>query len=111
MYLRPESFAETFLVEESRVTLDEYGNMRAEFVTSGTVTGIISSVNPNEAEKLHGLKHTCTHKLVQQFGGVRARVGDRLIKADKIYFVEAVNNANDLGLFYIYYLSQRSDVK
>lgn len=111
MFLSPRRFVEKFLVEEKRTRLDEFGNQRVTFEPAGDLSGIISSVNPQERERYKGLKHVVAHKIVQHLGTARARIGDRLIKADKIYFVEDINDVSNLGLFYIYYVSERSDVK
>ena len=111
VYLKPRQIFEKFLVEEKRTRLDEIGNSRVEFVASGELFGVISTVEPHEVEKWHGLKHTVTHKIVQHLGASRAQVGDKLIKADKIFFVEAVDDISGLGQFFVYFVSERADVK
>ncbi|MBR1646989.1 MAG: hypothetical protein IJ685_09465 [Selenomonadaceae bacterium] len=50
VYLKPRQIFEKFLVEEKRTRLDEIGNSRVEFVA------VISTVEPHEVEKWHGLK-------------------------------------------------------
>ena len=82
-----------------------------EFVADTELFGVISTVEPHEVEKWRGLKHTVTHKIVQRLGTSRAQVGDKLIKADKIFFVEAVDDVSGLGQFFVYFVSERSDVK
>lgn len=111
MYLKPRQIFEKFLVEEKRTRLDEYGNSRVEFVANAELFGVISTVEPHEVEKWHGLKHTVTHKIVQHLGAARAQIGDKLIKADKIFFVEAVDDISGLGQFFVYFVSERADVK
>ena len=111
MYLTPRRFFEKFIVEEKITRLDSIGRVSVEFSAVGKLMGIISSAEPHEIEKWRGLKHTITHKIVQYLGKISANVGDKLIKGDKVYFVEAVNDVSSLGQFIIYYVSERSDVK
>ena len=82
-----------------------------EFVTNAELFGVISTVEPHEVEKWSGLKHTITHKIVQHLGAARAQIGDKLITADKIFFVEAVDDISGLGQFFVYFVSERADVK
>ena len=110
MYLRPRQLFEKFLVEEVQSRADSNGRVVKSFVSSGELFGCISTILPNEAEKLAGLKHKATHKIVVRFGRSEVKIGDKLIRGDKIYLIEAVDDISRLGQFTVIYVTERGDL-
>ena len=111
MYLRPRSIFEVFLIAEKITRLDEMGNSRIEYKDTGKILfGVISASTPYEREKFKGLKHETSHYIVQKLGDVRAMVGDLLIKGEKKYLVQAVENPAGLGQYFIYFVNERHDL-
>lgn len=111
MYLHPRSVLEKFLVAEKITRLDEIGNSRIEYKDTGNILfGVVSTSTPYEREKFKGLKHEVTHTIIQPLGEARAMVGDLLIKNEKKFLVQAVENPAGLGQFWIYYVNERHDL-
>lgn len=112
MYLRPRSIFEKFLVEEKLTRINEIGRQVVEYKPTGEeLFGVVSSAAPLEIERWKQLSHDVTHTIVQKLGRIHAKVGDRLVKEDKIYLVEAIDNPAGLGQWYIYFVKERADVK
>ena len=110
MILRPRQLFEKFIVEEVQARADQSGRVVKSFVPSGEVFGCISTVTPNEAEKLSGVKHSATHQIVVRFGRSDIKSGDKLIRGDKVYLVETVDDISRLGQFTIIYVTERGDL-
>lgn len=110
MILRPRQLFEKFLVEEVQARADQSGRVVKCFAPSGELFGCISTVTPNEAEKLSGLKHKVTHQIVVRFGRSDVKSGDKLIRGDKVYLVETVDDISRLGQFTIIYVTERGDL-
>lgn len=112
MYLKPKSILEKFLVERKQNRISDIGRQAAEYVATGDeILGVVSSLKTNEVEKWKSLKHEVDCVIIQKLGMVKAEVGDRLIKADRQYHVEAVINAAGLGQYYLYFCSSRFDLR
>lgn len=112
LYLKPKSIFEKFLVERKRDRISEIGRQKNEYVATGDeILGVISSLKTNEVEKFKSLKHDVDCVIIQKLGMVKAEIGDRLVKADRKYHVEAVENAAGLGQFYFYYCNSRFDLR
>ncbi len=112
MYLRPRQIFEKFLIAKKKTRIDEVGRQRIEFTATGEeILGVVSTAEPKEIEKWSSLKHEITHEIIQRLGAVKANVGDVLIKEDKHYLVQAVDNPAGLGQWYIYYCLERADLK
>lgn len=110
-YLHPRSIFEKFLIAEKITRLDEMGRSVVEFKDTGKILfGVISTTTPYEREKFLGLKHEVSHFVVQKLGDVRAMVGDLLIKGDKKYLVQAVENPAGLGQYFVYHVNERADL-
>lgn len=109
MYLKPRQVFENILVESATSRVDEIGRVVKVFEPCGRIFGCITKFLPSENEKFHGIKHNVTHKIVARWGSIAAKVGDKLISGDKIFLVEAVDDA--LGQFAIYFVTQRGDLK
>ena len=109
MYLRPREVFSRFLVEESVSRVDEGGRVVKDFQPVGELFGALTSTNPHEVEKFHGLKHDATHKIVVRWGRVDLKAGDRLVRGDEIYLVQAAEDA--AGQFTIVYVTKRGDLR
>ena len=110
MYVRPRMLFEKFLVEGAVARADDNGRVIKSYEPSGELFGCISTITPNEAEKLSGLKHKATHRIVVRWGRTCARSGDKLIRGDKVYLVETVDDIARLGQFTVIYVTQRGDL-
>ena len=111
MYLRPRSVFEKFLVEEKITRLDERGRQSIEFKPTGEILfGVISITDALEVEKYTALHHEVSHTIVQRGGRPMARVGDLLVKEDKKYLVQDVENVAGMGQWYYYWCNLRNDV-
>ena len=111
MYLRPRSIAEKFIVEEKITRLDDSGRSVVEFKPSGEILfGVISMTTPVEIEKYKSLRHEITHIIVQRYGTAKAKVGDMLVKADKKFLVQAVEDIAGIGHWINYFVTDRRDL-
>ena len=111
MYLRPRQVFENFLVATKITRLNDIGRSVTEFKPTGEkLFGVVSSAEPHEVERWKALSHTVTHVIIQHLGQIKAKVGDCLIKGEKFYLVQAVDDVIGAGQFYIYYCEERFDV-
>ena len=112
MYLRPRSIYEKLQIEEKITRLNETGRQVVEFKPTGEeILGVVSTAEPADREKFKGLKHEVSHVIIQHLSRLKAKVGDRLIKGDKIYYVEATDEPAGFGQWYLYWCSERYDTK
>lgn len=112
MYLRPRSIYEKLLIEEKRTRIDPSGRQVVEFKPTGEeILGVVSTAEPADREKFKGMKREVSHVIIQHLSRLKAKVGDRLVKGDKIYYVEATDEPAGLGQFYLYWVSERYDTK
>lgn len=103
---------EKYLVEEKRTRISPEGRQLVEYVATGEeVLGVTSIISPHEAEKWRALKLTVDTVIAQRLGHVKAKVGDRLVKGDEVYLVQAVKNIAGLGQWYLYFTQRRCDVR
>lgn len=107
MYLRPRTLAEKFLVAEKVTRLNEIGRAKVEFHLTGEIIfGILSETRPEEVEKYKATHHEVTHVLVSR-SNKRAKIGDILIKVDKKYLVQ---NVEEIGAWTNYFICERADL-
>lgn len=112
MYLRPRSIYEKLLIEEKRTRIDPSGRQVVEFKPTGEeILGVVSTAEPADREKFKSLRHEVSHVIIQHLSRLKAKVGDRLVKGDKIYYVEATDEPAGLGQWYLYWVSERFDSK
>ena len=109
MQLRPRQLFDKFLVEGAVTRVDESGRVVKDFQPVGELFGCLTSTNPHETEKFHGLKHDVTHKIVARWGRVELKIGDKLIRGDEIYLVQATEDV--VRQFTIVYVTKRGDLR
>lgn len=110
MYLKPRSIFERFIVEEKQTRIDNMGRQEVEFKATGEeILGVLSTIETFEREKFKGLKHECSHGIVQRLGHVKAKVGDRLVSGNRKFYVVAIDNPAGISQWYVYYVSERFD--
>ncbi len=110
MYLRPKSLFQTFLVETKCTAVDPKGRKVASFTWNGNVlVGVISEARSKELYRWRSIQHTITHTIVQKNGGPMAKEGDRLRFANRLFYVQGVDNSSALGLVTLYYVEERKD--
>lgn len=111
MYLRPRQIFEKLQVAEKVTRLDDRGRSAIEFKPTGEeILGVVSSAEPREIERWKSLSHEISHVVIQHLGRIKAKVGDMLIKADKKFLVQAIDDPAGLGQFYILYCLERFDL-
>ena len=111
MYLRPRTLAEKFLVEEKITRLDDRGRPAVEFKPTGEIIfGVISMATPTEVEKYKAVHHEISHVIVQRGGRPKAKVGDLLVKVDKKYLVQSVEDIAGMGQWINYFVNMRADL-
>ena len=111
MYLRPRMVFEKFLVHEKITRLDERGRQVIEFEPTGEVLfGVISITDAVEVEKYKALRHEVSHTIVQRGGCPKARVGDLLVKGEKKYLVQDVEDVAGMGQWIYYQTMARCDI-
>lgn len=111
MYLRPRMIFEKLVVAEKVSRIDDRRRQVVEFKPTGDVIfAVVSSAEPKEIERWKSLSHEVTHEVLQHRGRIKANVGDMLIKADKKFLVQAVDNPAGLGEWTIYYCQERFDI-
>lgn len=110
MILRPRQLFESFVVERPTTRADSSGRVVKVFEVTGKLSGCISTITPNEAEKLSGLKHKATHQIAVRFGNSDVKSGDKLIRGDSVYLVETVDDISRLGQFTVIYVTERGDL-
>lgn len=112
MYLKPRSIFERFLIERKQTRISDTGRQAIEYSATGDeILGVISSLKQNEVEKFKALKHEVDCVIIQRLGAIKANVGDRLVKADRKYYVESVENPAGVSQFYLYFCNERKDVR
>lgn len=101
-----------FVVEEKQTRIDDMGRQAIEYVPTGEeILGVLSTIEPFEREKFKGIKSECDHAIVQRLGHIKCKIGDRLISANKVYLVKAIDNPGELSQWYVYYVAERQDLK
>lgn len=112
MYLRPRSMFSRFVVEEKVTRINDMGRQVIEYVPTGEeILGVLSTIETFEREKFKHLSHEVKWGIVQRLGRPKAKVGDKLICGDKVYIVETVDNPANLSQWYVYWCSERFDLK
>ena len=111
MYLNPRSVFEKFLVEEKRTRIDPSDRQAVEFVATGDeILGVVSSLSQNEVKKWRKLSNEVDCIIIQRLGAIKAKVGGRLIKAERKYYVEAIENPAGVSQFYLYFCNERKNL-
>ena len=112
MYLKPGNVFERFRLEVKQVRISSTGRQEVEYApTDKEILGVVSSLKPDEVEKLKSLKHEADCVIVQRQGEAAATIGDRLIKGTRKFYVEAVENPAGLGQFHLYFCNSRRDLR
>lgn len=107
MLMRPRSLFDKYIVEEKITRVNEIGRQVVEYKPNGEIiNGCISQTNPAEVEKYKLLRHEITHVIISK-GKIKAKEGDLLIKIDKKYLVQNVEQIAD---WTNYFVKERRDL-
>lgn len=112
MYFKNGRLFENFIVEEKTQTLDKFGRPKSNFefkATGKIIRGVIANAKASEIEKWKQNQHLITHTIVQRFGEVQAKEGDRLVKGSRFFYVVGVDDVAIRGYFVLYYVEERND--
>lgn len=111
MYLRTGNLIKDFIVEPVRRTVNAKGRPQTSYDTDSRaiLRGVIADAGPEAVARYSQTAHPCTHQIVQR-GGVKAKPGDRLVRASAHYYVLGVDNVAELGIATIYYVEERTDL-
>lgn len=110
MYNRPENLWKDFTVE----TKTEATNSRGRAIDAydadhpTLMKAILCGATPEQKLQYQQLEHPISH-VISHRGKPKAKEGDRLIMADKTFYVQGVDDPGDQGLWTLYYCEERSD--
>lgn len=112
MYLRPGNLFKDFLVEESCTTVSTAGRPVLSYKNNGTtgIRGVLAEADPRQKRRWEQLQHPITHTIVQM-GRPRAKEEDKLVMGERVFLVQGLDEAGDLGICTIYYVEERLDVR
>lgn len=110
MYLRPDSLYHTFMVEERQTKTAGTGRVQVSFKPTGRIIrGVLANAKTSEIERWKSLQHPVTHTIVQHYGKIMAKPGDRIVHGSRYFYVQGIDNASILGYFTLYYVEERKD--
>lgn len=111
MYLRPGNLVRAFVLERKTETIEPTGRVRAEYDTENTelIYAVLAQASPRETERWQQLQHPITHIMTQR-GRSKAREGDRLVHNNRTFYVQGVDDPDEIGAATLYYVEERNDV-
>ncbi len=110
MYLRPGELFKDFKIEVVTEHLSESGRPTVRYELSDRLLrGSLADASPKEIERCGQRKHPITHTVVE-YGMPVAKPDDKLILGNRVFLIQEVDSAGDLGIATIYYVEERDDV-
>lgn len=112
MYLRIGNMYKDFIVEKKCEKINTSGKPVTKYESDGSIIikGCLAKATPEEKEKWRQLNHPISHTIVQT-GSPKAKAGDRLVLNHRIFYIQNIDNADEIGIATIYYAEEREDVK
>lgn len=112
MYLRPGNLYKTFIIENNKNIVSSVGRPKVTYshTQQDMLEGILAEADPNQKMRWEQLQHPITHTIVQD-GKPKVKAEDKLILENRIFLVQGVDDLGSLGIFTIYYVEERYDVK
>lgn len=110
-YLRPGQVFLDFLVEHAQSGVDGHGRPVRGYDAEHPVLirAAIASADAEARERYSRPEHPVTHSIVHLAPPV-AEVDDRMVRGDRHYYVNGVEDPGGLGLWAIYYVEERRGV-
>lgn len=111
MYLRTGNLIKDFVIEPIKRAVNTKGRAQTTYDTEtrGILRGVIADADANAVARYSQAEHPCTHQIVQ-YGGEKAKPGDRLVRDHSHYYILGVDNIAALGIATIYYVEERTDL-
>ena len=112
MYLRPGNLFKNFIIENNEQMISSTGRVVNKHTGNGTRTlkGCLAQATKEEIAGHSRAEHIITHTIVQS-GPPKAKITDRLILNDRIFYIADIDDTGSLGISTIYYAEERNDVR
>lgn len=110
MFIRPGNLNKTFFLERKVERVDDDRRVRAEYDVENPIMlrAVLAEASTNEKERWQQLQHPITHIIVQR-GKAIASAEDRLVHNDRTFYIQGVDEPDELGAATIYYAEERRD--
>lgn len=111
LYLRPGNLFKDFRVEKKEIAINSRGRPKGGYEESGDfLKAVLAKASPEEKERWKQMQHPISHTVVQK-GSPKANPEDRLILGNRIFLIQGLDELGSLGLWTIYYVEERFDVR
>lgn len=111
MYLRTGNLVKDFVIEPLKREVQTTGRPKTTYDTEtrAILRGVLASADPDAVARYDQTDHPCTHQIAQ-YGGEKAKPGDRLARDQRYYYILGVDNIGGLGIATLYYVEERKDL-
>lgn len=112
MYLRPGNLYKEFIVEENTSSITATGRLKPSYDKDGKhmLKGVLADADDKQKIRFEQIGHPITHTIVQQ-GKPKAKPEDKLLCGNRVFLIQGIDDAGNLGICTIYYAEERMDVK
>ncbi len=112
MYVRPGNLFKEFIIEDNSQQVSGTGRVVNKHTGDGTKTlkGCLAQATDKDIANHSIHDHIVTHTIVQS-GPPKAKVTDRLILGDRLFYICDMDDTGMLGISTLYYAEERSDVR
>lgn len=112
MYLKPGNLFREFVIESNTQKVTSTGRVAASHKGDGftTLKGCLSDASADERSSHETKNHPVTHTIVQP-GKPKAKIADRLLLGDRVFYIVDLEDTGSLGISTIYYAEERKDVR
>lgn len=112
MYLRPGNLFKDFVIEKNAQEVLPNGRVVDKISGDGSeiLKGCLAQAKERDIENHSIQDHIVTHTIVQN-GPPKAKIRDKLVLGDRVFYICDVDDAGDLQLATIYYAEERNDAK
>ncbi len=112
MYVRPGNLFKEFIVEGNKQTVTSTGRVANNHRGDGTKTlrGCLAEASDEDRTNHSQKDHVVTHAVVQA-GRPKAKLGDKLVLGERVFYIVDIDAAGALGISTIYYAEERRDAK
>lgn len=111
MYFRTGNMIKDFVIEPVIQAKTSTGRAATSYDTESRaiLRGVIASADANAIQRYDQTGHPITHQIVQ-YGGIKAKPGDRLAREHSHYYIQGVDDIAAMGIATIYYVDERMDL-
>lgn len=112
MYLRPGNFYKDFVIERDLQEVLPSGRVVEKLSGDGSeiLKGCLAEANEKDVTNHSIQDHIVTHTIIQQ-GPPKAKIKDRLVLGDRVFYITDVDDCGALNVAVIYYAEERNDVR